>query len=129
MKICGECGGHHLVAFKDETLTVGATTLHSMAGERCADCGETYLDAASQSRYAASSDAQVLAERAAQRELLIRVRRKLGLTQAQAAKLTGGGHNAFSRYERGQAQPMPAVVNLFRVLDKHPDVLHEIQTW
>ena len=35
-----------------------------------------------------------------------RIRRKLGLTQVAAARLTGGGHNAFSRYERGEVTPM-----------------------
>jgi hypothetical protein len=39
---------------------------------------------------------------------------------AGKARLTGGGHNAFSRYERGEAAPLPAVINLFRLLDKHP---------
>ncbi len=60
---------------------------------------------------------------------LARVRRKLKLklTQADAAELTGGGHNAFSRYERGEAKPMAAVVNLFRLLDKHPELLKELR--
>ena len=52
-----------------------------------------------------------------------RIRRKLGLSQVEAARLTGGGHNAFSRYERGEAMPMPAIINLFRILDKHPEML------
>ncbi len=43
-----------------------------------------------------------------------------------AARLTGGGHNAFSRYERGEAAPLPAVVNLFRPLDKHPEMLKDL---
>jgi HTH-type transcriptional regulator / antitoxin MqsA len=43
-----------------------------------------------------------------------------------AARLTGGGHNAFSRYERGEAVPLPAVVNLFRLLDKHPELLKDL---
>ena len=55
------------------------------------------------------------------------MRKKLGLTQRQAAQITGGGHNAFSRYERGEAQPMPAVVNLFKILDKHPELLAEVR--
>lgn len=58
---------------------------------------------------------------------LVRIRKKLGLTQQQAAKLTGGGKNAFSRYERGQTKPVAAVVNLFRVLDRHPDILRELK--
>ncbi len=42
------------------------------------------------------------------------------------SRLTGGGHNAFSRYERGEAAPLPAVVNLFRLLDKHPELLKDL---
>lgn len=57
---------------------------------------------------------------------LVRIRRKLKLTQQAAARLTGGGKNAFSRYERGEAKPMPAVVNLFRLLDRHPELLKEL---
>ena len=55
-----------------------------------------------------------------------RIRRKLGLSQVAAARLTGGGHNAFSRYERGEATPLPAVINLFRLLDKHPELLKHL---
>ena len=48
-------------------------------------------------------------------------------TMQEAARLTGGGHNAFSRYERGEASPLPAVVNLFRLLDKHPSLLRDVR--
>lgn len=58
---------------------------------------------------------------------LSRIRKKLKLTQQEAARLAGGGKNAFSRYERGQAKPVAAVVNLFRLLDKHPQLLKELQ--
>ena len=45
----------------------------------------------------------------------------------QAAQLAGGGKNAFSRYERGQAKPVAAVMNLFRLLDRHPELLDELK--
>lgn len=41
--------------------------------------------------------------------------------------IAGGGHNAFSRYERGEIKPVAAVVNLFRLLDRHPDLLNELK--
>ncbi len=63
---------------------------------------------------------------AAQAAELARIRRKLGLTQTEAAQIAGGGKNAFSRYERGQAKPVTAVVNLFRLLDRHPELLGEL---
>ncbi len=68
----------------------------------------------------------VLRAREIERTEIRRIRRKLGLSQASAARLTGGGHNAFSRYERGRAVPLPAVVNLFKLLDKHPELLKEL---
>ena len=61
---------------------------------------------------------------------LARIRKKLGLSQREAGKIAGGGHNAFSRYERGEAKPLAAVVNLFRLLDRHPELLSELkQQW
>lgn len=58
---------------------------------------------------------------------LARIRKKLGLTQKEAAMIAGGGHNAFSRYERGEATPVAAVVNLFKLLDRHPELLKELK--
>lgn len=55
-----------------------------------------------------------------------RIRKKLGLTQHQAAELCGGGPNAFGRYERGEAVQMRATDNLLRLLDKHPELLKEL---
>lgn len=57
---------------------------------------------------------------------LARIRKKLKLTQKQAAQITGGGHNAFSRYERGEVKPLPAVVKLLKLLDRHPELLKEV---
>lgn len=94
-------------------------------GAFCDHCHDGFPDhdAPDEAAWLAFRD-RVDAEEAAE---LTRIRKKLGLTQQEAAKLTGGGKNAFSRYERGQAKPMAAVVNLFRVLDKHPDLLREIR--
>lgn len=127
-KVCAACGSKRLGRFTGESVPLhDGTPVLGLSGLRCADCGEVYLDKASHARYAAAGDARVMAQRAEEREMLIRVRRKLKLTQQQAAKLTGGGHNAFSRYERGEVRPMPAVVNLFRLLDKHPGLLKDVR--
>ena len=58
--------------------------------------------------------------------LLAQVREQLKLTQQQAAKVFGGGPNAFSRYESGKTKPPVALVKLFKVLSKHPDLFEEI---
>jgi HTH-type transcriptional regulator / antitoxin MqsA len=116
--------------FENETFTIDhagmKTKVEGLSGWRCGSCGEVEFEAASARLYAAAGDELVLRERAQNSREIRRIRRKLGLSQVAAARLTGGGHNAFSRYERGQAAPLPAVVNLFRLLDKHPELLREL---
>lgn len=59
-------------------------------------------------------------------DLLTQVREQLSLTQLEAAKVFGGGSNAFSRYESGKTKPPVALVKLFKVLSKHPELFEEI---
>ncbi len=119
-----------MTRFKGETFTIehrGMTAVvEGLSGWRCGGCGEVEFDADSARRYAAAGDKLVLRDRAQQSREIRRIRRKLGLSQVAAARLTGGGHNAFSRYERGAASPLPAVINLFRLLDKHPELLKDL---
>ena len=93
-------------------------------GAFCDKCDEAILsyDADEEAAWQAFRDK---VDRQAASELEA-IRKRLKLTQAQAAKLAGGGKNAFSRYERGQAKPVAAVINLFKLLDKHPDLIKEL---
>ena len=61
-------------------------------------------------------------------DYIAKVRKKLDLDQRQAAELFGGGVNAFSRYENGKTKPPLALVKLFKLLDRHPDLLTEIKS-
>jgi HTH-type transcriptional regulator/antitoxin MqsA len=126
---CASCGATAAVPFKGEIFRIShkgvSAEVKGLSGWRCSSCGGTEFEQRSAKRYAAAGDKLVLQARAAERSEIHRIRRKLGLSQAMAAKL-GGGHNAFSRYERGEATPLPAVVNLFRLLDRHPDLLKEL---
>ena len=90
----------------------------STAGEVEFDTGEGVRFAEAIKQVAGEIDAREAAE-------LARIRKKLKLTQQEAALLTGGGRNAFSRYERGKAKPLQSVTNLFKLLDKHPDLLEK----
>lgn len=47
----------------------------------------------------------------------------LKLTQEEAGRIFGGGKNGFSRYERGEVRPLPAVSNLLKILERHPEEL------
>ncbi len=94
-------------------------------GAFCDHCNDGFPDhdVQEESAWEAFRD-KVDAEDAAE---LARIRKKLKLTQQEAAKIAGGGHNAFSRYERGEAKPVQAVINLFKLLDHHPDLLKELR--
>lgn len=95
-------------------------------GWHCPECGEIEFAGKEGERYAAVLEKLRTKVDAAEAEELARIRKKLGLSQRKAAELTGGGVNAFSRYENGKAKPVPAVINLFRLLDKHPELIEEI---
>jgi HTH-type transcriptional regulator/antitoxin MqsA len=119
-----------LTRFEGETFVVEHAgrkiKVEGLSGWHCGSCGEVEFDAESARRYAAAGDSLVLRERERQSKEIRRIRRKLGLSQVAAARLTGGGHNAFSRYERGEVTPLPAVIKLFRILDKHPELLKDV---
>jgi HTH-type transcriptional regulator/antitoxin MqsA len=119
-----------LKRFDGEAFTVEhagrKVKVEGLSGWRCGACGEVEFDAESAQRYAAAGDTLVLRDRQRQSKEIRRIRRKLGLSQIAAARLTGGGHNAFSRYERGEVAPLPAVITLLRLLDKHPELLRDI---
>lgn len=62
-------------------------------------------------------------------EFITHVRKKLDLDQREAAVIFGGGVNAFSRYETGKTKPPLALIKLFKLLDRHPDLLDEVRAY
>lgn len=129
---CSSCNERRgMERFEGETFVVEheglSAEVKGLSGWRCRACREVEFDTRSATRYAEAGDTLVLHARQHQQEEIARIRRKLGLTQAAAARLTGGGHNAFSRYERGEVAPLPAVMNLLKLLDRHPELLAELQ--
>jgi HTH-type transcriptional regulator/antitoxin MqsA len=130
---CGECGecGEPAREFGPEDFTVEhrgrAVVVRALSGWRCGSCNEVEFDDESAMRYAEAGDNLVIEAREQLASEIRELRKSLNLTQVQAAQITGGGANAFSRYERGEAQPMPAVVNLLRILSRHPELLKELR--
>ncbi|EOA04236.1 XRE family transcription regulator protein [Herbaspirillum frisingense GSF30] len=130
---CPSCGGAELVrdtrnltyVYKGESTVIEAVT-----GNFCPACGEILLNREQGDRYSALIGQFQRHINAAyvDPDYIARVRRKLDLDQRQAAELFGGGVNAFSRYENGKTKPPLSLVKLFRLLDRHPDLLEEIRT-
>ena len=58
---------------------------------------------------------------------ILRIRKKLKLTQKRAGEIIGGGANAFQKYEAGDVVASRAMSHLLRLLDRHPELLAEIE--
>jgi HTH-type transcriptional regulator/antitoxin MqsA len=124
---CGKGILRHVVKDVPYEYKGHATVVPKVAGWHCPRCNEVEFNSGEGRRFAEAIKriaAEIDSEEAAE---LVRIRKKLKLTQLEAGRITGGGPNAFSRYERGKARPLPAVTNLFRLLDRHPELLNELQ--
>ena len=129
-KICLNCGQgelEHAVRDVPYVYKGHSTVVPAVGGWHCPNCLEVEFDAGEGVRFAQAIEKFASEIDALEAAELARIRRKLKLTQLEAAKITGGGPNAFSRYERGKAKPLPAVTNLFKLLDKHPELLDELR--
>lgn len=130
---CPMCGGAHLVHERRDVLYTykgRQTVLPAIEADWCSTCGEALFAPGEGDRYGTAVKAfqrEVNAGRVTPAEIT-RVREKLHLNQQQAATLFGGGVNAFSRYETGKTKPPVALVKLFQLLDRHPELLDEIRT-
>ncbi len=116
----------HGVKDLSETLDGHTLTVQSVSGWHCAKCDECEFDDGEGKRFSAALD-ELRCSMVEQRAREFRaIRKKLGLRQAEAGRLFGGGVSAFSEYERGKTQPHKSTVLLLKLLDKHPDMLAEL---
>jgi len=123
--MCPACGHEMVTKTCDETLSYGGKSviLHGMKGDFCPECGEGVWNAESYRRY---TEEQTKLLDSVGTEIR-KIRKRLRMTQIQIAEVIGVGKMAFSRYERGQSRPAPALVRLLRIMDRHPELVAEIQ--
>lgn len=60
-------------------------------------------------------------------EAIRRIRKKLGLSQAAAGELIGGGPRAFQKYEAGDLLPSRAISSALALLDHDPKGLQVLE--
>ncbi|WP_277760682.1 type II toxin-antitoxin system MqsA family antitoxin [Pseudomonas sp. A34-9] len=125
---CGALEGMKHFDGRGETISVKGMErrVDDLSGWECQKCGEVEWDADTDSaeRWGQAGDALVIAARQMIGSEMKRIRRKLHLTQKETVQLlSGGGHNAFSRYERGEVLPPKALMLLMRLLDRYPHLL------
>ena len=130
---CPICGAAELIhdtrdlpyTYKGETTVIAAVT-----GDFCPACAESILDTDESHRVMREMRVFSRQVNAAIVDpgFITNVRKKLDLDQREAAEIFGGGINAFSRYENGKTKPPLALVKLFKLLDRHPELLGEVKT-
>jgi len=128
---CPVCGAAELIhdtrdlpyTYKGETTVIPAVT-----ADFCPACDESITDMSETERVMREMSAFTKQVNAAFVDpgFIMNVRKKLNLDQREAAEIFGGGVNAFSRYENGRTKPPLALVKLFKLLDRHPDLLGEL---
>lgn len=130
-RICLQCDDGTLLVHEardlDFTYRDQKGTVPAVSGWHCPVCGECEFDDGEGVRYSAAMDAFAATVDSELAASMRAIRKKLGLKQADAARLFGGGVNAFSEYERGKTRPPRSTVVLLRLLDKHPELLAEIR--
>lgn len=130
---CVSCGEAEMVKDTRDVLYTykgQTTTIPDVSGEYCPACNEslhnaeesTYLNAAMLAFNKEVNGATI------KPTFISETRKKLKLDQREAAEIFGGGPNAFSRYETGKTRPPLALVQLFKLLDNHPDLISELRT-
>lgn len=130
---CPNCGAAELIhdtrdefyEYEGEVIEIPMVT-----GDFCPACGEVVFDlneATRVSNFMAEFQAKVNAG-IVDPGFITNVRKKLDLDQSEAAAIFGGSVNAFSRYETGKVKPPVALVKLFKLLERHPELLAEIRT-
>lgn len=127
--LCLNCEQGNMVRGKQDAeieYRGNRVTVRALDGWHCPECGEVEFAGNEGERYATALEKLRVKVDALESAELARIRKKLKLSQRRAAEIAGGGVNAFSRYENGKARPVAAVVNLFRLLDKHPELINEI---
>ena len=125
---CLQCDDGTLMehAVKDLSGVVRGIAIHvsAVSGWHCPKCGECEFDPGEGRRHSAEMERQLAA---AEGKAIRSTRKKLGLKQADAGYLFCGGVSAFSEYERGKTRPHKSTILLLRLLDKHPELLQELQ--
>ncbi len=130
-KSCAACGSAAMVrATRDTTKNYKGKpiTVPAVDGWHCPECGEIeFVTAEGAKRYSDAVSAAMDAIHSAEQKQLRATRKRLGLKQAEAAAIFGGGVNAFSEYERGIRQPSKSTLLLLQLLDRHPELLSEVR--
>lgn len=122
---CDECGSSDFEVHiePDEFQRNGQSFIADMEYSVCQQCGDEVIFTEQIKRNdCVLRDAWRKIDGLLTAQEIVALRNKLGLTQQEAAKVFGGGINAFSKYERSEVIQSIAMDKLMRLALEMPDV-------
>ena len=120
--LCPLCGSHLIHEIRPRAINYREhTTIIAQIADYCDDCGEAFLSHTdSKSTEKEITDFKLKIDHLLTSDEIKAIRRKHKMTQKQAATFFGGGVNAFSKYERGEAIQSRSTDLILRMLaDNH----------
>lgn len=129
MKKCPVCGGKLQRQTKDTIYKYkGKKIKIKQPGDYCTGCSECYLtpEDLKATRHELQDFRRKIDHFLTGKDIR-KIRKRVNLTQARAAKLFGGGKNAFSKYEREEIRQPQSTDILLRLLDEGKISVNEIE--
>lgn len=131
--ICDDCevGSLRPSTYADDFMHRGGTIhVTGLESYLCDQCGAdpVFADQARRN-HCKINDARRLADGMLTGAQVREIRSNIGLTQAAAGELIGGGPMAFSKYERGEVIQSAVMDNFLRVLAVYPFVVDTLRQW
>lgn len=132
MMKCPGCGGavlQHDTRDIEYEYKGRKTIIEAITGDYCGACGEAVLDDEAGDKYMAAITAFNREVNAQETDpaFIASTRKRLKMSQQEAAVAFGGGANAFSRYETGRIAPPRALVALFELFNAYPDTVEKFK--
>lgn len=129
MSVCKKCQSNDVKTFLDDEILKykGAEMPYQLAYSVCQNCGREFISTAQiKANDCRVREAKKIHDGLLSAEQIKQAREALGLTQAQASQVFGGGRNAFSKYERAEVAQSVAMDKLIRVSMRYSFVLEEL---
>ena len=129
METCALCGANTIHEIRNRKISYREhTTNIQQPASYCDKCGEAFLSSDdSKATEKAIADFKREVDHLLTSEQIKQIRKKHGITQKEAAELFGGGINAFSKYERGEAIQSKSTDILLRLIDQQKVRVQDIR--
>jgi HTH-type transcriptional regulator/antitoxin MqsA len=132
MFVCKLCHSSDvsILTSKDSFTYKGQEIEYDVEYSVCNSCGREFIDTQQiQKNDATILNAKKLADGLLSSDEIQQIRKNLGLTPETAAKIFGGGKDAFYKYESGKVVQSAAMDRLLRIAKEFPSVFHWLKTF